>query len=155
MVREKTPPCNNGCGQRIWFDWNAQAGDPGRSERGKMRPLQVSEDGALLNQIHDCPNSTYNKDKGISDSGNRNTTSSTTTTVSTAALAIGIEAIGANTNVIAAGLSKLQTEVDELSRMVYRTNEELLKRLDKILMHLMGNPLDDDGDSQRENQEPE
>lgn len=112
MAKEKTPPCNKGCGQRVWFDWSAKAGDPGRSDYGKMRALQVSSDGEMLNEIHECPNSTYNKKSngGGSGGGTGNTV-----------VMERLEALLGNSMDAIARIEKLDKRFDELT---------------KILMHL-------------------
>lgn len=126
MAKSKTPPCSRGCGQYVWFDWNAKAGDPGRSDFGKLRPLQVSEDGEMLNQIHDCPNSTYGKQQqpqrtnGGAKVGN-----------------VQIEAVLGNTMDIIARVEKLDRKFDEV-----------IKAISTIANR--GDPLEDDGDSSRE-----
>lgn len=154
MSKSKTPPCNKGCGQRIWFDWNAKAGDPGRSDFGKLRPLQVSEEGELLNEVHDCPNSTYGKQPNTV-SGNASVTSSTT----------NASMFQQTMNDILGKVERMGENLERLSHMAYATNESMIERMDKFdvdlnklknyIARLDDNPLDDDGDSSRESGEAE
>lgn len=48
----KIQPCRNGCGQLITVG----------EHEGKWKPFNVSEDGNVQG-LHDCPNSTWNKNK--------------------------------------------------------------------------------------------
>ena len=48
----KIQPCRNGCGQLITV----------AEHEGKWKPFNVSEDGNVQG-LHDCPNSTWNKNK--------------------------------------------------------------------------------------------
>lgn len=124
----KTTTCQNGCGDSIWFDWNAKAGEPGRSDRGKMVPLQVSEDGELLQERHNCPNSPYNQQQ----QQRQNTNSSTKVGgVNVQAL----EAVLGNTMDIIARIERLDRRFDEMIKAV--------------------SALSNKDDSQTENQEPE
>jgi hypothetical protein len=136
MSREKTPLCRNECGQRVWFNWSAKAGEPGRSDFGKLRPLQVSEEGECLNETHDCPNSDYNRKQQSRQVPTSST--STTTTYS------GMEAVLGNTLDIIARIEKIDHQLALISRLLFQLSNKL-----------NANPLDDDGDSNRENPEPE
>jgi hypothetical protein len=159
MSREKTPPCSRGCGQRVWFNWSAKAGEPGRSDFGKLRPLQVSEEGEMLNETHDCPNSDYNKKQ---QSRQVPTSSASTTTAYSAG---NMEAVLGNTMDAIARIEKLDHTVNmigtldqQLSGKIDRLQhdlDELIPRFNQLVEHIIHNPLDDDGDSQRENPEPE
>ena len=157
MAREKTPECNRGCGQRVWFDWNAKAGDPGRSDFGKLRALQVSEEGQMLNEIHDCPNSTYGKQSAQSGSGG-----TTTRTTGAAAVSSGnVEAVLGNTMDIIARIEKLETQIGQsltqialVSRLLFQISEKIDRFRGQ--QHINDtHPLDDDGDSQREDPQPD
>jgi hypothetical protein len=48
----KIQPCRNGCGQLITVG----------EHEGRWKPFNVSEDGTVQ-ALHDCPNSTWNKNK--------------------------------------------------------------------------------------------
>lgn len=158
MAREKTPPCSRGCGQRVWFDWGAKAGEPGRSDFGKLRPLQVSEDGEQLNEIHDCPNSDWNKKQQ-----SRQVPTTTTTAATTAYSAGNMEAVLGNTMDAIARIEKLDNTMNmigtldqQLSQKINKLQhdiDELIPRFNQLVDMVTanrGNPLDDDGDSQRE-----
>ena len=131
MASNKTPPCNRGCGQRVWFDWSAKAGDPGRSDFGKLRPLQVSSEGECLNEIHECPNSDWNKKQQQRTNGGAKVGN------------VQIEAVLGNTMDIIARLEKLEKKFDDMTK-VFMNVQIGQKNLD---------PLNDDGDSMRENPE--
>lgn len=148
MAKEKTPQCNKGCGQRVWFDWSAKAGEPGRSDFGKMRALQVSEAGEMLNQIHECPNSTYGKRGGGNGQQTKAPTLDTTT----------IETLLGNSYDHSARLEKMETTVNMIGTLDQQLSgkiDKLQHDFDQLSKYLVRNPLDDDGDSNRENPEPE
>lgn len=135
MANTKTPPCSRQCGQLVWFNWNAKAGEPGRSDFGKLRPLQVSETGELLNEIHECPNSDWNR--------NRQSQQQQKTNGGGKVGNAQIEAVLGNTMDIIARVEKLDRKFDEV-----------ITAISKIANR--GDPLnDDDGDSDRENPQPE
>lgn len=159
MSKSKTPPCNKGCGQRIWFDWNAKAGDPGRSDFGKLRPLQVSETGELLNEVHDCPKSTYGKENTVSSAGGNGSTTN-------------MSVFQQTMNDILGRVEKAQETLDRLSHVSYATNEAMIERMEKLekdfnelvprfnqlvdtVVAKQGDPLNDDGDASREGNEAE
>lgn len=146
MAREKTPPCNKGCGQRVWFNWSAKAGEPGRSDFGKLRALQVSEEGQMLDEIHECPNSTYGKRSGGDGQQTKQAPAAVDTTT--------IETLLGNSYDHSARLEKIETQVQLISRLVF----EVSNKIDRLAgqKHITNNnPLDDDGDSIRENPERE
>lgn len=110
MANSKTPPCNRGCGQLVWFNWGAKAGEPGRSDFGKLRPLQVSEDGEMLNEIHECPNSDFNKKRtnGGAKVGN-----------------VQIEGVLGNTMDIIARLEKQETQISLIASILPQISRKL------------------------------
>lgn len=122
--------CRNQCGQQIWFDWEKEFDTLGytpNSDKPNI-PLEVGEDGKHLPKKHQCPNSDYaQKKNGGAKMGN-----------------VQIEAVLGNTMDIIARIEKLEIKYDEMAANFH-----------KLVEHLIHNPLDDDGDSMRENPEPE
>ena len=113
----KTTKCNKGCGQLIWFNWDAKAGEPGRSDFGKLIPLQVSEDHELLNERHNCPKSTWGKTTEVSQQSSNGVSDETI-------------------NSVLAKLEKINVDVAALSTMIHAANESQLERLDKLIADL-------------------
>jgi len=134
----KQPPliCRNGCGQQLWFDWERKFDDLGYTQNSEKPniPLEVAEDGEHLPRKHQCPNSEYAKKQQEgkeADRGGSYRNDTTKENLSTVAL----QGILGNTLDLLAKLDKLQNSFDELVK------------------EQKGNPLDDDGDSSRENDE--
>lgn len=149
MAKEKTPLCNKECGQRVHFNFGAKAGEPGRSDFGKLRALQVSETGELLNEIHECPKSTYGKRSG----GNGQVTKAPAVDTTTIETLLGNSYDqSARLEKIETQLQKTETQAQLISRLVF----EVSNKIDQLIgqRHITNNnPLDDDGDSIRENPE--
>jgi hypothetical protein len=100
----------------IHFNWDAKAGEPGRSDFGKLIPLQVAEDGELLNERHNCPKSTWNKpaEQQLSSVG------------------MSDEIV----NNVLSKLEKINLDVAALLTMISQSTESELERLDQIIAHL-------------------
>lgn len=101
----------------IWFNWDAKAGEPGRSDFGKLIPLQVSEEGDLENERHNCPKSTWNKPQAAQQQSSN----------------------GVSNEIILSLLAKLEKvniDLSALSKTVHEVNESQLERLDEIISHL-------------------
>lgn len=161
MSRSKTPPCSRGCGQKVWFDWSAKAGEPGRSDFGKLRPLQVSEEGECINEIHDCPNSDYNRKQQPQRQAPSTTTVSNigggnmeAVLGNTMDIVARVEKLDTTMNMIGTLDQQLSTKIDKLQQDI----DELIPRFNQLVDMVtanQGNPLDDDGDSLRDNPEAE
>jgi len=120
MSRPKTVLCNKGCGTQVWFDWNARAGEPGRSDRGKMIPLVVDEHGELLQERHNCPNSTWGK------------TTEAAPQAQQSSVALSNEIVG----MLTTKLQSINEDIASLSMKIHQANESQLERLDKIIADL-------------------
>lgn len=150
MPASKPQQCNKGCGQMLYFDRT----DPlGMSQSGKPVPLEW-DDGPSGNP-HNCPKSDYNQQRR--GSGPNMTTVQqprTTTTIESSAdpmttqekqlfIANQLDALGK--------IELMLSRLEALQRLAFGTD----KKVTKLLENEIGNPLDDDGDSQRENPERE
>lgn len=124
------PECRN-CGEVIHFDPKR------KSQSGKFIPLE--EDG----EPHQCPESDYAKKQRTGDSSS-STTAGTTTIKTESVESVALKGVLGNTLDIIARVERLETRIDELSGFIK-----------KLTDHLVSNPLDDDGDSERENPERE
>ena len=154
----KTTLCNKCRRQSIWFNWDAKAGEPGRSDFGKLIPLQVSEDGELLNERHQCPNSTWVKQPQSQQEQQQPQSQQPPSNRATLSQDTLYSIVGK--------LEKLNIDLEGFSTMIRTSNESMLERLDAIVERLKeqardpdeveyDDSLDRDGDSQRENPEEE
>jgi hypothetical protein len=151
----KTTECNK-CGQTIWFNWDAESGEPGRSDSGRLVPLEV-KDNELLDERHDCPESDYNRGRGTRGGGgggqrtaNTSRTSSSGSGISSSnkdfepnaakmILANGLDALGK--------IERGNQSLESVTRTLFQIEENVTK----IMKHLnIIDPNNDDGDSQRE-----
>jgi hypothetical protein len=151
----KTTECNK-CGQSIWFNWDAEAGDPGRSDSGRLVPLEV-EDNELLDKRHDCPESDYNKGRGTRGGGGRTVSASRTSSSGSGIsssnkdfepnaakmiLANGLDALGK--------IERGNQSLESITRTLFRIEENVTKIMKHLNIIDPNNGDDDDGDSQRE-----
>jgi hypothetical protein len=141
MAKRAPLICRNGCGQTIWFDWERKFDDLGYTNNSSKPniPLEVSETGEHLPKKHQCPNSEYAKKQ---QSG-----SATETVKDNSVTTAALQGVLGNTLDIISRLDKLEHKFDELTP---RFNQ-----LVDMVTAQQGNPLDDDGDSNRENPENE
>jgi hypothetical protein len=137
--------CRNECGTAIWFDWERKYDDLGYTSNSSKPniPLEVSETGEHLPKKHQCPNSEYNRKVQSQPQQHGGYSDTTKGELHDAA----IKGVLGNTLDIIARVEKLDRKLDEL---IPRFNQ-----LVDMVYAQQGNPLDDDGDSSRENQEPE
>ena len=134
--------CRNECGTAIWFDWEHKYDDLGYTSNSTKPniPLEVAEDGEHLPKKHQCPNSEYAKKQQVSTSSTNGESKATITNVA-------LQGVLGNTLDIISRLDKIEHRFDEL---IPRFNQ----LVDTVAAN-QGNPLDDDGDSNRESPEDE
>lgn len=150
MPASKPQQCNKGCGQMLYFDRS----DPlGMSQSGKPVPLEW-DDGPSGNP-HNCPKSDYNQQRRggpnmttVQQPMSANTESSAaadamTTQEKQMFIANQLDALGK--------IELIISRLEALQQLAYGTD----KKVTKLLENEIDNPLDDDGDSQRENPERE
>ena len=151
MAKQARKPlmCRNGCGTAIWFDWERKFDDLGYTQNSDKPniPLEVDDKtGEHLPKKHQCPNSEYNKKQRGEETSTTTATTARTNTVESAAL----QSILGNTLDIMGRVEAINEKLDEL---IPRFNQ-----LVDMYQHSLApaeNPLDDDGDSSRENPEDE
>lgn len=133
--RFKPLECNRGCGQMVYFD---RQSENGYSKNGKMVPLQWDEKEGPTDTGHQCPNSDYNRNRG--GPGTSTTTQSREVTPS------GMEMVLGNTLDILGKVESLTQKTDAQGRLIYEILNVIKKQTNL-------DPLNNDGDSQRENPE--
>ena len=150
MPASKPQQCNKGCGQMLYFDRT----DPlGMSQSGKPVPLEW-DDGPSGNP-HNCPKSDYNQQRR--GGPNMTTVQQPTRPTNTESSAADAMTTQEKQMFIANQLDALGkieliiSRLEALQQLAYGTD----KKVTKLLENEIGNPLDDDGDSQRENPERE
>lgn len=136
----------------LYFDRN----DPlGTSQSGKPVPLEW--DNGPSGNPHNCPNNPYNQQRKAGSGPEMTTVQqprAATTTIESSAdpmttqekqmfIANQLDALGK--------IELMLSRLEALQRIVYGTD----KKVTKLLENEIGNPLDDDGDFQRENPEAE
>ena len=132
--------CRNECGTAIWFDWERKFDDLGytpNSDKPNI-PLEVdTKTGEHLPKKHQCPNSEYNRKQRGED-----VSVPAKPNVEGAAL----QAILGNTLDMMGMIEKINEKLDDL---IPRFNQ-LVDSYHALLRQQTGDPLDDDGDSSRE-----